>query len=105
LQEGFPCPPFSVAGKQLGNEDDRDLFHEAIRIVSECNPKAVLLENVRGLFDPKFSDYRDQIKEQLESMGYICFWKLVQANHYGVPQLRPRTILVALKEKYADYFK
>ncbi|AEY67532.1 DNA cytosine methyltransferase [Clostridium sp. BNL1100] len=101
---GVPCPPFSVAGKQLGNEDDRDLFPEALRIVSECDPKAVMLENVRGLFDPKFSDYRNHIKEQLESMGYKCFWELVQANHYGVPQLRPRTILVALKQKYADYF-
>lgn len=60
--------------------------------------------NVRGLFNPKFSDYRNHIKEQLELMGYICFWKLVQANHYGVPQLRSRTILVALKEKYASYF-
>ncbi len=101
---GVPCPPFSVAGKQLGNEDGRDLFPEALRIVQECNPKAVMLENVRGLFDPKFSDYRNHIKEQLESMGYICFWELVQANHYGVPQLRPRTILIALKEKYTDYF-
>lgn len=43
-------------------------------------------------------------KEQLETIGYICFWELVQVNHYGVPPLRPRTILVALKEKYVDYF-
>ncbi len=101
---GVPCPPFSVAGKQLGNEDERDLFPEALRIVREANPKAVMLENVRGLFDPKFNDYRNHIKEQLELMGYICFWKLVQANHYSVPQLRPRTILVALKQPYADHF-
>lgn len=102
---GVPCPPFSVAGKQLGSEDERDLFPEALRIVSECNPKAVMLENVRGLFNSKFSGYRYKIKKELEAMGYICFWELVQANHYGVPQLRPRTILVALKEKYANYFK
>lgn len=102
---GVPCPPFSVAGKQLGGDDDRDLFPEALRIVRECNPKAVMLENVRGLFDPKFTEYRNQIKEKLQFMGYVCFWELVQANHYGVPQLRPRTILVALKQKYAWYFK
>lgn len=102
---GVPCPPFSIAGKQLGEKDERDLFPEALRIVGECNPKAVMLENVRGLFGPKFSDYRSRIIEQLEIMGYVCFWELVQANHYGVPQLRSRTILVALKEQYAEHFK
>jgi DNA (cytosine-5)-methyltransferase 1 len=104
LAGGVPCPPFSVAGKQLGHEDERGLFPEALRLVNECNPKAVLLENVRGLFDPKFADYRSTIKRQLENMGYECFWNLIQANHYGVPQQRPRTILVALKEQYAKRF-
>lgn len=102
---GVPCPPFSVAGKQLGHEDDRDMFPEAIRIVKECNPKAVMLENVRGLFDPKFEAYRNKIKRQLSRLGYRCFWELLQTNHYGVPQLRPRTVLVALKREYAPYFK
>ena len=101
---GVPCPPFSVAGKQLGHEDERDLFPEAVRLVRECNPKAVMLENVRGLFAPKFEEYRETIKGQLEEMGYACFWKLIQTNHYGVPQQRPRTILVALKKQYAPNF-
>ena len=51
LAGGVPCPPFSIAGKQLGHLDDRDLFPEALRLVKECNPKAVMLENVRGLLD------------------------------------------------------
>ena len=50
-------PPFSVAGKQLGQLDGRDLFPEALRLVAECNPKAVMLENVWGLFAPKFKEY------------------------------------------------
>jgi DNA (cytosine-5)-methyltransferase 1 len=104
LAGGVPCPPFSVAGKQLGHEDERDLFPEALRLVNECGTKAVMLENVRGLFDPKFDSYRENIKQQLENMGYKCFWKLIQANHYGIPQQRPRTILVALKERYAEFF-
>ena len=104
LAGGVPCPPFSIAGKQLGIDDERDLFPEALRLVRECNPKAVMLENVKGLFSKKFDIYRTHIKQQLEEMGYICFWELIQANHYGVPQLRPRTVLVALKEKYAQYF-
>ncbi len=105
LAGGVPCPPFSVAGKQLGNQDERDLFPEAIRLVVECKPKAVMLENVKGLFDSKFDDYRNSIKQQLEDIGYKCYWDLVHANHYGVPQQRPRAILVALQSEYAYYFK
>jgi DNA (cytosine-5)-methyltransferase 1 len=104
LAGGVPCPPFSVAGKQLGNDDERDLFPSVLRLVRECDPKSVMIENVRGLFDPKFKTYRDNIIRELEELGYVCDWQLVQANHYGVPQLRPRTILVALKSEYAEYF-
>lgn len=101
---GVPCPPFSVAGKQLGHEDDRDLFPEALRLVRECNPKAVMLENVRGLFDPKFKPYRENIKKELSDMGYECEWELIHTHHHGVPQLRPRTLLIALKKEYMPYF-
>jgi DNA (cytosine-5)-methyltransferase 1 len=105
LAGGVPCPPFSVAGKQLGHKDERNLFPEAIRLVKECMPKAVMIENVRGLLAPKFEAYRNDIKNELESMGYICQWKLIQSNHYGVPQLRPRTLLIAFKREYASFFK
>ena len=105
LAGGVPCPPFSVAGKQLGHEDDRDLFPEALRLVRECNPKAVMLENVRGIFDPKFDDYRKKIMAQLNKMGYSCEWEIIHTHHYGVPQLRPRALLIALKQEYASYFK
>ena len=104
LAGGVPCPPFSVAGKQLGHEDDRDLFPEALRLVGECNPKAIMLENVRGLFDPKFTKYRESIRSKLNDMGYKCEWRVVHTHHYGVPQLRPRTLLVAMKEGYMAYF-
>ncbi len=104
LAGGVPCPPFSVAGKQLGSKDERDLFPEAIRLARECHPKAIMLENVKGLFDPKFNDYRDLIIHQLEKMGYVCSWQIVQANHFGVPQLRPRSVLVAMKKKYFKNF-
>ncbi len=49
LAGGVPCPPFSIAGKQLGADDERDLFPEALRLVKEANPSAVMLENVKGL--------------------------------------------------------
>lgn len=105
LAGGVPCPPFSIAGKQLGHLDERDLFPEALRIVKECNPKAVMLENVRGLLDIKFKEYRRHILDELYKMGYQCDWRLVNSSDYGVSQLRPRAILVALKKQYFEYFE
>jgi DNA (cytosine-5)-methyltransferase 1 len=105
LAGGVPCPPFSIAGKQLGQFDDRDLFPEAIRIVRESDPKVVMLENVRGLFDPKFRDYRINIIRELNILGYQCDWQLLNASDFGVSQLRPRAILIALKEEFFPFFK
>jgi DNA (cytosine-5)-methyltransferase 1 len=105
LAGGVPCPPFSIAGKQLGHLDERDLFPEAIRLAKECNPKAVMLENVRGLLGVKFKEYRRHILDEFYKMGYQCDWRLVNASDYGVSQLRPRAILVALKKQYFGYFK
>lgn len=104
LAGGVPCPPFSIAGKQLGQLDDRDLFPEALRLAKQCNPKAIMLENVRGLLDNKFAEYRERILHELNSIGYQCDWKLFNSSDYGVSQLRPRAILVALKKKYFKHF-
>jgi DNA (cytosine-5)-methyltransferase 1 len=101
---GVPCPPFSKAGKQLGKDDERDLFPAALKIVKKIQPKAVMLENVAGLLDARFDDYRGEINGALNSLGYQTFWKLHNASDYGVPQLRPRTILVALRPEFAEFF-
>jgi DNA (cytosine-5)-methyltransferase 1 len=97
LAGGVPCPPFSKAGKQLGAGDERDLFPQALRLAEECRPGAVMLENVRGLLDPKFESYRRKIERRLRKLEYEPEWRLLQASGFGVPQLRPRTILVALR--------
>lgn len=102
---GVPCPPFSKAGKQLGHEDERDLFPAALRLVRQAQPKAVMIENVRGLLDPKFNEYREKISQELTEMGYRVQWKLLHAANFGVPQLRPRTLMVALQDPYADFFE
>lgn len=105
LAGGVPCPPFSAAGKQLGESDERDLFPETLRLVKTLRPKAVMIENVRGLLHAKFDAYRQQISETLSSLGYtVCMWTVLEARDFGVPQLRPRAILVALKGRYAPYF-
>lgn len=105
LAGGVPCPPFSVAGKQLGKEDDRDLFPEAIRLLREINPKALMLENVRGFLDPVFSEYREHILEEIRSSGYSVHIKLLQACNYGVPQLRPRVVIVGIRNDIPDTFE
>ena len=101
---GFPCPPFSIAGKQLGPSDERDLFPAGLRVVDEVRPKAVMIENVRGILDPRFANYRAEIDSQLRKMGYSTFWKLVNAADFGVSQLRPRVVIVALKNEYTEHF-
>ena len=105
LAGGVPCPPFSIAGKQLGADDERDLFPEALRLVWETQPRAVMLENVRGLASPKFHDYRVRIISMLNAMGYRADWRLLNASDFGVPQLRPRFILVALRADLACQFE
>lgn len=97
LAGGVPCPPFSVASKQLGERDERDLFPEAIRLISEIKPRAIMLENVRGLLDPKFDVYRNSILERIRALGYVVQIKLLQASDYGVPQIRPRVVIVGMR--------
>lgn len=96
LAGGVPCPPFSKAGRQLGGDDERDLFPVALELVEAINPKAVMLENVRGLLDPKFADYRAGVERRLADR-YQVSWKLLNASDFGVPQLRPRVIMVAIR--------
>lgn len=102
---GVPCPPFSMAGKQLGSDDERDLFPRALDLIEVLDPPAVLLENVRGLSGSRFAEYRAQILERLANMGYSADWKLLNASDFGVPQLRPRFILVALKDELWHRFE
>jgi DNA (cytosine-5)-methyltransferase 1 len=101
---GVPCPPFSRAGKQLGADDERDMFPEALRLVDECRPKAVMLENVRGLLDAVFDDYRNKVEKQLKKLGYVPGWRLLNASDYGVSQLRPRVVFVGIHKSVAGRF-
>jgi len=101
---GVPCPPFSIAGRQLGADDERDLFPRALRLVGECEPSAIMLENVRGLSTARFAGYREQVLGRLHDLGYEAKWQVLNASEFGVPQLRPRFILVAMKrEAFRDF--
>jgi len=104
LAGGVPCPPFSVAGKQLGAKDERDLFPVALRLTDEVRPRAVMLENVRGFLDPSFEGYRKRLFAQFRKLGYQADIKLLHASDFGVPQLRPRVVIVAVRTEDAGFF-
>lgn len=127
---GPPCQPFSVGGKHLGAEDPRNMWPEAIRAIREIRPKAFLLENVRGLFRPAFSDYLNYIILQLSyplfaptaNEGWITHFqrlrdhadrtrvrplyrvvsKVVNTADYGAPQKRHRSIFMGILSEYGS---
>src|SRR5215831_16921437 len=105
LAGGVPCPPFTVAGKQLGATDERDLFAWAIELCTVVRPRALLLENVRGLSLPRFAAYRQHVLDRLAELGYVADWRLLHAADYGVPQLRPRFVLVAMRPDDFAHFR
>lgn len=102
---GFPCPPYSVAGKQLGPADERDLFGYGLRFLRDARPAAALIENVRGILDPRFAAVREGVREGLSKLGYVVEWKLLNASSFGVSQLRPRVIFVALRADAHQHFQ
>lgn len=104
LAGGVPCPPFSIAGKQLGADDERDLFPQMIRLVEEINPKVVMIENVRGFLGKQFEKYRKSIISKLNKLGYNVHLSLLNASDYGVPQLRPRAIIIGIRTDIFDMF-
>jgi DNA (cytosine-5)-methyltransferase 1 len=94
---GLPCPPFSIAGKQLGPDDERDLFPAMLKIVKAAQPRALLIENVRGILTDRFSGYRERIDSSLKKLGFDPYWAAFNAADFGVPQNRFRVFLVALR--------
>jgi DNA (cytosine-5)-methyltransferase 1 len=102
---GVPCPPFSIAGKQLGASDERDMFPTALDIISRIKPRGIMLENVPGVASEKFKNYREGLQRTLARLGYQSEWRILQASAFGVPQLRPRFIFVALRSADAEHFR
>jgi DNA (cytosine-5)-methyltransferase 1 len=98
---GPPCQSFSLAGKQLGLNDDRGpLLFEIIRFAKFFEPKIILLEQVKGLLSAKDEDGKkggvfERFLSQLEDLGYTPKWKVILAADFGIPQLRERLFIVA----------
>jgi DNA (cytosine-5)-methyltransferase 1 len=88
---GFPCQPVSVAGKQLGEADERWLWPEFARAIRDLRPRYVLVENVPGLLVRELGT----VLGDLAALGYDAEWTVLRANDCGVPQRRPRVFIVA----------
>lgn len=111
LTAGFPCQPFSNAGKRKGVHDSRGmLYKECLRIIGAKMPKVIVFENVKGLLSTKYIDGRDLadvIKEDLSTMnriGYNVVYGLVNASDYGVPQNRQRVLFVGIRKDLGKTF-
>lgn len=123
LSGGAPCQPFSLGGNHRAEGDVRNLFPEVLRAMRELNPRAVLLENVKGLTRKSFRPYFDYLLRQLRypdaapkrdedwiehdtrlrNLGtsesearYDVYWRVLNAADYGVPQSRDRVFVLAL---------
>jgi len=126
---GPPCQPFSIGGRHLGPNDPRNMWPEAIRIISELRPKAFILENVRGLFRPAFKAYLDYLmlqlsyphakprsgedwREHLERLRkheagrgertYRVLSRAINAADYGAAQKRYRAIFVGMATEFGS---
>lgn len=98
LLGGFPCQPFSSAGKREGTQDYRGtLFEEVIRIVDAKNPEMFLLENVTGLKGYDDGETLSTIVEALEDCGYKVRWKILRSDKFGIPQKRKRLLIAGWK--------
>ena len=105
LVGGPPCQGFSLAGKRNPNDTRNQMPWFFLDMVKEIKPKAVIMENVVGI-NSKFDDEREAplfyFKSKLSSLGYVVQPVLLNAYHYGVPQQRPRIMLIAIEKKIAE---
>lgn len=99
LVGGFPCQAFSTAGKMKGFEDTRGtLFFDMVRIAREKKPKAILMENVKGLVGHDKGNTLDVMVKTLNDIGYLVDFDVLNSKHYDVPQNRERIFIVAVRE-------
>lgn len=99
---GFPCPPWSAAGKRRGFKDERGrLFYALARIIGQRRPRAFLLENVRGLLSHDHGRTLAAILDVLRrQLGYVVIHAILNSRDFGVPQNRPRIYIVGFR--YGD---
>lgn len=92
---GFPCQPHSQAGKRLASKDERDLWYECKRAVSEIRPRYALFENVSGLLTSERGRFFNRVLSDLAEIGYDAEWHVIPASAVGAPHKRDRVWIIA----------
>jgi DNA (cytosine-5)-methyltransferase 1 len=107
ITAGVPCQSWSIAGKNLGFDDDRgQLWNDTIYLLKQSKPKAFIFENVKGLVDPRNKKALQYILERIKEAGYYANYYVINSFDYGVPQNRIRIYIIGFKEKrYLDRFQ
>jgi len=106
LTGGFPCQPFSEAGKHKGELDIRGtLFYDIIRIAEYKTPKYLLLENVKGLTFETHKQTFNKILSELDRIGYKVNWKVMNSKNYGTPQSRERIFFACVRKDINNLFQ
>lgn len=106
LTGGVPCQSWSIAGKNLGFDDDRgQLWNDTIYLLNKSKPKAFIFENVKGLVDPRNKEALSYILQRIKEAGYFANYYLINSFDYGVPQNRLRIYIIGFSdEKYQRKF-
>lgn len=100
LTGGFPCQPYSVAGKRLGKEDERHLWPHMLRAIQEIQPTWVVGENVRGLVSWNGGMVFDEVQSDLETKGYEVIPFILPAAGVNAPHRRDRIWFIAYSENF-----
>lgn len=107
MTAGVPCQSWSIAGRNLGFDDDRgQLWNDTIYLLKESKPKAFIFENVKGLVDPRNKDALNFILAKIKDAGYFANYYVINSHDFGVPQNRVRVFVIGFRdEKYFNRFK
>jgi DNA (cytosine-5)-methyltransferase 1 len=100
---GFPCQPFSVAGKRKGTDDDRYLWDETIRVVAECKPRWFIGENVEGIININNGMVLRQVQTDLEEQGFQVQCLVIPASGIGAWHQRKRIWIIAYSHNNGSY--
>lgn len=105
LCAGFPCQPFSIAGKKLGFGDEGrgNLFYSILKIIDSKNPKTLILENVKNLHTIHNGETFKKIQTEIEKRGYTFSYRIINSKDYGSPQARERIFMVCDKDRLYSF--